>query len=75
MAIRSFQILQLIELTIMADESIENIQVYNLLGQQLINKNSVNNRATINISKLNQGIYVVRTTVDGAIGTKRFIKQ
>ena len=63
------------QLTIMADESIENIQVYNLLGQQLINKNSVNNRATINISKLNQGIYVVRTTVDGAIGTKRFIKQ
>ena len=63
------------QLTIIADESIENIQVYNLLGQQLINKNSVNNRATINISKLNQGIYVVRTTVDGAIGTKRFIKQ
>jgi len=62
-------------LTIMADDNIENIQVYNLLGQQLININSVNNRATLNISKLNQGIYVVRTTVDGAIGTKRFIKQ
>ena len=63
------------QLTIMADDNIENIQVYNLLGQQLINKNSVDNRATINISNLNQGIYVVRTTVDGAIGTKRFIKQ
>ena len=63
------------KLTVTADADIENVQVYNLLGQQLINKNILDNRATIDISKLNQGIYIVKTSVDGAIGTKRIIKQ
>lgn len=61
--------------TIEAQDLVSNISVYNLLGQEVIKNNPNNNQATIDISSLQVGVYVVKATVNGAVSTSRIIKQ
>jgi Secretion system C-terminal sorting domain len=57
------------------NEVISNIQVYNLIGQQVISVAPNAALATVNVSALNAGVYMVNTTVNGKTSTTKFIKQ
>jgi hypothetical protein len=48
-----------------------DIQVYDVLGKQIINSKVLNN--TLNISNLNQGIYIVKVTEEGKTATRKLV--
>lgn len=53
-----------------ASNNIKNVQVYSLLGKQVINTKTVN---TIDVSGLNTGIYVIKITDNGKSATKKLV--
>jgi len=55
--------------------AIQNIAVYNVLGQEVINKELNSTSTALDVSILNSGIYVVKTVVDGVTSSTKFIKQ
>ena len=62
-------------LNLEATGAIQNIAVYNVLGQEVLNK-SINAAAhQLDITSLNAGIYVVKTTIDGTTSATKFIKE
>jgi len=62
-------------LNIEALASIEKVAVYNLLGQQVISETPNKELVTLDVSTLQMGVYVVKTTVDGNVSSTRFIKE
>ncbi len=62
-------------LTIEAKDAIENIAIYNVLGQEVISKNPMSNTMTLDVSNLQNGLYFVNTTIDGKTATTKFIKN
>ncbi len=62
-------------LNIDSKSNIENVAIYNLLGQEVISV-SVNKQSTsLNIANLQTGVYVVKTSIDGKIASSRLIKE
>jgi hypothetical protein len=63
------------KLQVNASEKISKIEIYNIIGQKVIDKkiNETNNR--IDVSQLNKGIYILKTFIGDSVGTKRFIKE
>jgi hypothetical protein len=55
--------------------TIQTISVYNVLGQEVINKALNSSSTALDVSSLNSGIYVVKTVVDGVTSSTKFIKQ
>jgi len=55
--------------------TIQTISVYNVLGQEVINKALNSTSTALDVSSLNSGIYVVKTVVDGVASSTKFIKQ
>jgi hypothetical protein len=55
--------------------TIQTISVYNVLGQEVINKALSSTSTSLDVSSLNSGIYVVKTVVDGVTSSTKFIKQ
>ncbi|TVZ57228.1 putative secreted protein (Por secretion system target) [Lutibacter sp. Hel_I_33_5] len=62
-------------ITISSKEKIENITIYNILGKSIRTINVDSNSKNINVSDLNAGIYMVKYSANGKIGTAKFIKQ
>lgn len=62
-------------LNIEAKTNIENVSIYNLLGQEIISKSVNNSTATLDISNLQVGVYVVKSSIDGKIASSRLIKK
>ncbi|QOD60889.1 T9SS type A sorting domain-containing protein [Polaribacter haliotis] len=61
--------------TISADNTIDKVSVYNILGKT-VKTISVNDTSkNIDISDLNSGIYLIKFTVNNAVGTAKFIKR
>jgi hypothetical protein len=56
-------------------EAIEWIEVYSILGQQLLKKDLRANQGTLDVSNLETGTYILKVTVNGQLGSFRFIKQ
>jgi hypothetical protein len=54
---------------------IENIAIYNLMGQLVYSANPANNTAAINVSNLTSGVYIVNTTMNGRQTSERIIKN
>jgi hypothetical protein len=61
--------------TIEAKQEMENVSVYNLLGQEVITSIVNSKTTTIDVSNLEVGVYVVKTTINGNVSSARFIKQ
>lgn len=61
--------------TIDAQENIEKVSVYNLLGQEVVSKNPNTNSVTFDIATLQSGVYVVKATINGTVSTSRIIKE
>ncbi|WP_396137672.1 T9SS type A sorting domain-containing protein [Flavobacterium sp.] len=62
-------------LNIESGGTIQTISVYNVLGQEVINKALNSTSTALDVSSLNSGIYVVKTVVDGVTSSTKFIKQ
>lgn len=61
--------------TIDALASVEKVSVYNLLGQEVITKNTNSQQVTLDISDLQVGVYVVKATINGIVSTSRITKK
>ncbi len=61
--------------TVQADAIIEKVEVYNLLGQEVISQTPNSKSVNVSISDLNVGVYVVKSTIDGAVSSARIIKE
>ena len=61
--------------TIEAQATIDNVAVYNVLGQEVLVKNPNAASVTIDISELQAGVYIVKTTIDGNQSSSRIIKK
>jgi surface protein len=62
-------------LTISASNSIKNVEVYNLLGQLLINKFSDDATISVDLNKLPESIYIVRVKSENASREFKIIKR
>ena len=61
--------------TIEANDVIENVTLYNVLGQQVLAKTSNGNSVTLDVSNLQNGVYVVKTMIGGVASTSRLVKN
>jgi len=51
------------------------LTIYNLNGQQLIQRQITEQQTVLNVSELNQGIYFVRVADDNCVMVGKFVKQ
>jgi hypothetical protein len=63
------------DLTVSGLSTIENVAVYNLLGQEVINKRPNSNEVTLDVSNLQNGVYIIKTLSDGKIASSKFVKE
>jgi hypothetical protein len=52
-----------------------NVQVYNVLGKQILQKTLKKTYPKLNTSSWASGMYVVQIVTDNAVQTKRVVKQ
>ncbi|MBL7885740.1 MAG: T9SS type A sorting domain-containing protein [Flavobacterium sp.] len=62
-------------LTITANSTIEKVKIYNYLGQEMCSKEFNNDVATMDVSALNSGVYIIKTTINGTEASSKFIKR
>ena len=53
----------------------DNIVLYNILGQNVLNKSLSQTEETIDLSTLNKGIYIGQVRFDNVVKTIKFVKQ
>ena len=51
----------------------EYLEIYNTLGQRMIYSDMVQHQQNIDLSRLSQGIYVIKVKTEEGIGTKRIV--
>ncbi len=61
------------ELTITTNETIESVQVLDLVGKTVISTSVVN--GSVNVSSLKSGIYVVKVNSSNGAATSKFVKK
>jgi len=62
-------------LNVSAKSNIENISLYNVLGQQLISVTPDSLSAKVDIANLSTGMYVMKATVNGSVGSFNIVKR
>lgn len=62
-------------LNIEANANIDNISVFNLLGQEVMCKFPKKQIETMDISKFESGVYIVKTNIEGVTSVSRIIKK
>lgn len=62
-------------ISVSASEMINSVQIYNVLGQRVLAENINMNSKQINISSLEKGVYLIKTTIDNIAGTYKFVKE
>jgi len=62
-------------LTINAEQDIQQLAVYNMLGQQVLLSAPNIATANLNVSQLQNGVYMLHITANGSTTTQKFIKQ
>ena len=62
--------------TISSDKEIENIQIINIVGKNIITINDVNSiNSTIDITNIPSGVYIVVTKSNGVLNSSKLIKK
>jgi len=62
-------------LNVEAVSKIDNVSIYNVLGQEVLSKTPNSATVSLDVANLTTGIYVVKTTVGGASSSSKFIKE
>ncbi len=63
------------QLVLSASTSLENVQLFNLLGQQVVSQRLSNTNETVDIASIDSGIYVAKVTIEGITKTFKIIKN
>ena len=63
------------QLEISANNTIKNITVFNILGSRVLNFEVNKSKASLDVSNLNIGIYLIKYTTENGVGTAKFIKK
>ncbi|WP_460219192.1 T9SS type A sorting domain-containing protein [Psychroserpens sp. MEBiC05023] len=63
------------ELTLSAQKDIQNVAIFNMLGQEVLRTAPNTVESTIDMNGLSQGAYFVKVTIDNTTDTIRIIKQ
>ena len=61
-------------LTLRAQENINSVAVYNMLGQQVYNANVNAMQSTVDMSNLSNGTYIVKVNINGTEGSVKVVK-
>ena len=56
-------------------ENIENVAIYNMLGQKVVDQNVNATTSELNVSALSTGAYLMKVSVNGQIGTYKILKK
>jgi len=62
-------------LLLSAAKKIDKIEVYDLLGKQVLAKTIADARDNINVSSLSAGLYIMKAYIEDAVGSYKFIKE
>ena len=62
-------------LNISAANTIQNAEIYNVLGKKVMSVNINKANGYIDVSNLSSGIYLIKYNVNDKVGTAKFIKQ
>ena len=62
-------------LNISAQNTINSVEIFNVLGQKVISMSVEDTSASINISNLNTGIYLIKYVINNRTSTKKFVKN
>ena len=62
-------------LHVSAKETIQNADIFNVLGKKVMSLDINKNSESIDVSNLTSGIYLVKYNVNGTTGTAKFVKQ
>ena len=63
------------ELTISAENTIQNVTVYNVLGRKVQSFNVNATSKKLDVSSLSTGIYILKYTANNVVGSMKFIKE
>ena len=63
------------KLNLRAQDNIENVSIYNMLGQEVLRQTPNKNSSEVNMSALQTGSYFVKVTINGVTETKQIIKR
>jgi len=63
------------KLNLRAQDNIQKISVYNMLGQEVLRQAPNNNTTQVDMSALQTGSYFVKVTINGVTETKQIIKR
>ena len=63
------------ELTLKAQKNIQNVSVYNMLGQEVLRATPNTLESNLNMNELSQGAYFVQVTINDVTETVRILKQ
>jgi hypothetical protein len=53
----------------------DNVELYNLLGQQVLNRRLSQTNETVNMSSLEDGVYLAKVSIQGRIQTVKILKN
>ena len=62
-------------LNISASSKLTQIEIYSILGRKVLTKDINTTEDQINISNLTKGVYIIKTYIDNAVGSFKFIKN
>jgi hypothetical protein len=62
-------------LNLSSKNTIENVAIYSILGQKVLEISPNLNNTTINVASLSTGVYVLKLAINGQTATYKFIKQ
>ncbi|WP_299769483.1 choice-of-anchor J domain-containing protein [uncultured Dokdonia sp.] len=63
------------ELQLNATAPMQNVKVFNVLGQEIINRNLSNTEETVSLSNISNGIYITQVTIGNTTETFKFVKR
>lgn len=58
-----------------SNSPLNNVQIYNVLGQEVLNKALSQSTETLNMSDLQDGLYIVKTEIEGQSESFKLLKQ
>lgn len=63
------------KLHLSALENIEDVELVNLLGQNVLSEKLNSRNSTLDISHLTKGVYIMKLSINGAVGAYKIIKE
>ena len=62
-------------LRVSANSRMEKIEIYSLLGQNVLSKSINNTKDELNVSSLSRGVYLAKVYINDSVGTYKIIKE